>query len=139
MNAQVILERLKDVRRSGGGWMARCPAHEDRSPSLSIHEGDGKILLHCHAGCTIEKIGAALRIKVSELFSKPGKVRSKPRVVREADRQIAGLRSRLTPRERVLPVTIVYVERNNLDAGIARALALATEGEIVQAVLADSQ
>jgi hypothetical protein len=39
------------------GWIARCPAHEDRSPSLSISEGEGgRLLLHCHAGCTFDDI-----------------------------------------------------------------------------------
>lgn len=74
-------------------------------------------------------------IKVVDLFNGSGTVQSKPQVVREAEKQIQNLRSRLTPRERVLDVTVVYVDRENIDAGIARALALAVEGEIVQAVL----
>jgi KaiC/GvpD/RAD55 family RecA-like ATPase len=33
-------------------WLAPCPYHEDKSPSLSIGEGDdGRVLVHCHAGC----------------------------------------------------------------------------------------
>jgi DNA primase len=46
------LARALEARRSGSSWMAKCPAHEDRNPSLSIREVDGKVLLHCHAGCT---------------------------------------------------------------------------------------
>ena len=38
-------------RRSGRGWIARCPAHQDRTPSLRITERDGKLLVHCFAGC----------------------------------------------------------------------------------------
>ena len=54
MNAlDVLLERLERVTQTPSGWMARCPGHEDRHPSLSIREGDdGRILIHCHAGCT---------------------------------------------------------------------------------------
>jgi putative DNA primase/helicase len=49
-------------RKSGGGWMARCPAHDDREPSLSIRKGDdGKVLVRCHAGCDQERVIAVLR------------------------------------------------------------------------------
>jgi putative DNA primase/helicase len=49
-------------RRDGIGWMARCPAHEDRTPSLSIRDSDeGKVLVHCFAGCEQERVIAALR------------------------------------------------------------------------------
>jgi hypothetical protein len=139
MKTTEILSRLKSVRHSRQGWIAQCPAHEDRSPSLSIREGNGKTLLHCFAGCAIETISSALKIRVSDLFAEPGRVQHTPHMVQQAERQIADLRSRLTPRERVLPVTVVYCERDNLDAGIAHALALAVEGELVQALLVDSQ
>jgi hypothetical protein len=68
VNIQEILARLKGVRRSGDGWTAKCPAHEDKKPSLSISQRDGKILVHCHAGCTVESICRALRLTVSDLF-----------------------------------------------------------------------
>lgn len=56
-----VLGRLEAVRRSGSGWVARCPAHEDREPSLSIGIGqEGNILLHCFAGCAFPDIIAAL-------------------------------------------------------------------------------
>jgi hypothetical protein len=44
---------LVDAKRAGPGkWLAHCPAHSDSSPSLSIREGmDGRVLLHCFAGC----------------------------------------------------------------------------------------
>jgi len=74
-------------------------------------------------------------LSLADLFTEPGAYQPKARAVREAEKQIQNLRSRLTKREQVLPVTIVYCDLENLDAGIARALALAVEGEIVQAVL----
>ncbi|HET9534847.1 MAG TPA: toprim domain-containing protein, partial [Mesorhizobium sp.] len=48
-------------RRAGAGWVARCPAHEDRKPSLSIRDADNKVLVYCHAGCDQERVISALR------------------------------------------------------------------------------
>ena len=60
-NAETLAQTL-DGRKAGSGWMARCPAHQDRDPSLSIREADdGKILVHCHAGCDQEQVIAALQ------------------------------------------------------------------------------
>ena len=56
------LARALGGHRAGAGWMARCPAHEDRKPSLSISSGrDGKVLVHCHAGCGQRDVIAILR------------------------------------------------------------------------------
>jgi len=57
----VELARALGGRRCGSGWIARCPAHEDRNPSLSIRETGGKILVHCHAGCPQEAVIEGLR------------------------------------------------------------------------------
>ena len=57
----LVLQRLDGVRRSGSGWSARCPAHDDRHPSLSVTERDGTILFYCHAGCTQDAVIDALR------------------------------------------------------------------------------
>lgn len=51
MNLQSLVQAL-DARICGSSCMASCPAHDDHDPSLSIREVDGKILLHCHAGCS---------------------------------------------------------------------------------------
>jgi 5S rRNA maturation endonuclease (ribonuclease M5) len=69
MNLEAILDRFQGVRRSGTGWTAQCPAHKDRNPSLSIDERDGKILVHCHAGCSTEDVLKAAGIEVRELFA----------------------------------------------------------------------
>ena len=62
-------DRLEGVRRSGAGWTARCPAHDDRRASLSVGRGDdGRWLLKCHAGCAFDAIVAALGIDAGELF-----------------------------------------------------------------------
>lgn len=62
MTAESIAHAL-EARRSGSGWMAKCPAHDDHNPSLSIREVDGKVLLHCHAGCAQRAVIASLKAK----------------------------------------------------------------------------
>jgi len=65
-----LLSRLQHVRKTGtGGWTARCPAHDDRNPSLSVSLGErGKILVHCHAGCSTEEVIEAIGMKMTDLF-----------------------------------------------------------------------
>jgi hypothetical protein len=66
-----LISRLDRVRKCGRGWIARCPAHEDRTASLSIACGDdGRVLLHDFAGCCAADIVAALGLEVSDLFVK---------------------------------------------------------------------
>ena len=61
------LDRAKS--RSPGRWTARCPAHNDTKPSLSISvKADGTVLLHCHTGCKIEEIVAAMGMTMAELY-----------------------------------------------------------------------
>ena len=59
MNAAEIARHLRG-RRSGASWLACCPAHDDRNPSLSLRDVDGKVLVHCHAGCEQNAVIAAL-------------------------------------------------------------------------------
>jgi hypothetical protein len=69
MTADSIAARLNAQSSGRGRWTTHCPAHNDRSPSLSIAEGDdGRVLLFCHAGCEIEAIAQALGIEVRDLF-----------------------------------------------------------------------
>jgi hypothetical protein len=63
-----LLARLKKVVPSGDGWTARCPAHDDRRNSLSIHHRDGRWLLKCHAGCEFKQIIGALGMSPADLF-----------------------------------------------------------------------
>jgi putative DNA primase/helicase len=61
MNAETIAKALGG-RKVGGAWMARCPAHDDRYPSLSIQDAnDCKVLVRCHAGCDQARVIAKLR------------------------------------------------------------------------------
>lgn len=68
-----ILQRLEGVRKHGSGrYMAKCPAHQDRSPSLSMYfHHDGRILLHCFAGCETSDVLAAIGLSMTDLFPEP--------------------------------------------------------------------
>jgi putative DNA primase/helicase len=67
-NLRRVLGRLRDARQNGKGWLARCPAHDDRKASLSIAAGEnGRVLLHCFAGCSFEAVKDALRLDVADL------------------------------------------------------------------------
>jgi hypothetical protein len=69
MTATDLVATLDDVRSRGSGkWSARCPAHADKSPSLSITDGDRAILLKCWAGCSLQEITDNLGIKIKDLF-----------------------------------------------------------------------
>jgi len=85
MTTEELLSCLESVRRSGRGWMARCPAHADRTPSLSITAGDdGRILLHDFGGCPTAEIVKALGLAISDLFQSQN---LPPQLIRDAKRQ----------------------------------------------------
>ncbi len=70
MKAAAFLERLEGVRSRGPGrWSTRCPAHADRSPSLSVCEVENKILVHCFSGCEPRRIVGALGLAMVDLFT----------------------------------------------------------------------
>ncbi len=59
-----------EPRKAGAGWCCRCPAHDDRSPSLSINDGeDGRALVNCHAGCLPEAVCGAIGLRLADLFT----------------------------------------------------------------------
>jgi hypothetical protein len=70
MTTAALLDRLDHVRQSGPDrWVARCPAHDDRSPSLSIREtDDGVTLFKCFAGCDATAVVHAVGLEISDLF-----------------------------------------------------------------------
>ena len=67
---KTILDRLEKVKETGeGAHKACCPAHDDSDPSLAVTEiPDGRILIHCYAGCDIGNILAVLGLTLSDLF-----------------------------------------------------------------------
>lgn len=70
MSAETILSLLDKVKATGKGrWQARCPSHADKGPSLNIREmDDGRVLVHCFAGCTVHEIVQAVGLELSDLF-----------------------------------------------------------------------
>ena len=68
MNAQDVLDRLEKVTGSKGKWMACCPAHQDKSPSLAVTEADDRVLVHCFTGCDTQDVTAAIGLNVADLF-----------------------------------------------------------------------
>ena len=72
MKAAAIAEMLRARRRGPERWVARCPAHEDRSPSLNIAAGrDGRVLVRCWAGCSTDAIVKAIGLRMADLFEGP--------------------------------------------------------------------
>lgn len=68
MDAQTFAESLEG-KRTGSGWVARCPGHGDKTPSLSIREAeDGKVLIKCHAGCCPEQVLGSIGLELKDLF-----------------------------------------------------------------------
>jgi hypothetical protein len=66
---ELVLSKLEGARPSGNGWAARCPAHEDRKPSLSVAGGEGgRALVRCHAGCSTEAVCEALGLTLADLM-----------------------------------------------------------------------
>ena len=93
----------KPKRLPSRGWQARCPAHDDHEPSLSIAEGDdGRVLLKCHAGCTPEAIVAALGLEMRDLFPQ------KPKGNGKAERKIVATYPYVDEHERLLFEVVRY-------------------------------
>jgi putative DNA primase/helicase len=68
-----VLSQLTGVRKVGGGFEARCPAHDDQRASLTVSVGDDqRVLLHCHAGCTFAAVLESLRLTERDLFARHG-------------------------------------------------------------------
>ncbi|MCF6204736.1 MAG: CHC2 zinc finger domain-containing protein [Methylococcaceae bacterium] len=70
MNIDQLLARLEKIRRTGDGkWLACCPAHNDKNPSLAIKQtDDGEILIHCFAGCDVESIVSSIDLSIADLM-----------------------------------------------------------------------
>jgi hypothetical protein len=74
-----ILSRLQKVKGKNGSWTACCPAHNDKGPSLAIREADdGRVLLHCFAGCEVNSVVTALGMDMTDLFPPDNKRRDYP-------------------------------------------------------------
>lgn len=70
MSVDSFLSALDKVKRNGKGqWVACCPAHDDKSPSMTIAEtDDGRVLVHCFSGCSVEEILGAVGMGFDVLY-----------------------------------------------------------------------
>lgn len=73
MTIDNLLMCLGKVKRTGSNkWLACCPAHDDKHPSLSIAEAeDGRVLLHCWAGCHTSDVLASIGLTFGDLYPAP--------------------------------------------------------------------
>ncbi len=81
MTAEILISKLDKTKPTGPHrWQARCPAHDDKGPSLSIREtDDGRVLVHCFAGCSVHEIVRAAGLELADLFpQRPGADHSRP-------------------------------------------------------------
>jgi putative DNA primase/helicase len=86
MSAAEKIAKALGGHKNGSGWVARCPLHDDQKPSLSIWSGkDGKVLVHCHAGCNQRDVFNAILRK----RGLSGQTRSHKREDRTADEEDA--------------------------------------------------
>ncbi len=68
-DVNLILDRVQKLKKTGANkWLACCPAHDDRSPSLSVKYVDDKILIHCFAGCSVVDVVEALGLELKDLM-----------------------------------------------------------------------
>jgi hypothetical protein len=123
MTADAFADLMQSQRIGAGRWKARCPAHSDRSPSLSIREGDdGRVLVLCRAGCSLDSILAALKLVKRDLFAGPPPTPAQTAAIqaaREAHQQVARAErtARLAALDRVEKLQAVV---NALGAKLAR-------------------
>lgn len=69
--ADTLLARLDRVKSTGpDSWIASCPAHEDKRPSLSVRQTDDRVLIHCWAGCGAGEVVAAVGLELRDLFER---------------------------------------------------------------------
>lgn len=64
-----LLSRLHKVKQNGKDYMALCPAHDDKSPSLTITEkDDGRVLVHCFGGCDTHSVLSAVGMEMKDIM-----------------------------------------------------------------------
>src|SRR5690349_15087423 len=96
---ELVLAKLRDVSRTPRGWLARCPSHPDDSPSLDVGVGDdGRVLLHCWAGCRNADVIAALGLGFRDLYRRrPRPTETRRWTIRRVDGSVVAHLSRVEP------------------------------------------
>ncbi len=96
---ELLLLKVPDAKKSGNGWTGCCPAHQDLRASLSIAEGeDGRALVKCHSGCTVDAICTKIGLRVSELMPISNTRQAPPKVIGKGKATSNGLQSHSTQR-----------------------------------------
>lgn len=103
---EALLARLDRVRAAGDRkWAACCPAHEDRSPSLSIRDTGERILIHCFAGCFAEDVLSAIGLTFADLYA------DESRAAREAFNGMRRPRAKIDSLDHARTVLVMAAER----------------------------
>lgn len=125
---ETLAELLEKVRwTSAGGFVACCPAHDDRTPSLHIAEGeDGRALIYCFAGCTAGEIVDALGLEMRDLFPQDGRRHYAPRGGLTAKDRRA-IKDALAHERAVLEILAADAKAGRLSPADAERWALAME------------
>lgn len=132
--AEAVADHLKARPTGRLRWSARCPAHEDRSPSLSISEGrDGRVLVHCFGGCRPEAILKAVGLTFADVQpnSAPLSSAERARLAREREAREAAEHEH-RQRERVVIDRIRRLEA--VEDALMEKLVYMAEGEEANAV-----
>jgi DNA primase len=88
MSAAETIAKALGGHKTGNGWIARCPAHDDQKPSLSISSGkDNKVLMFCHAGCSQRDVFAAI-LRERGLLGKSGRHKRKECIADKEDDEV---------------------------------------------------
>ena len=115
-----------------GRWIARCPAHADRAPSLRISEGrDGRVLLHCFAGCSLQAVVRAGGLTIRTLFSDGPKLTASECAAAQqaqARHRAAAAAQRRTARTRIDLLRTQWHELNHATTALGARLALLPDG-----------
>ena len=116
MSINTLLDRLdgvKELNNGSGKYIAKCPSHDDSSPSLAIKDDGGLVLLHCFAGCDPESVLDALGLSFSDLYPEPLGHHFKSKQPRVSPREILE-----TLDHESLVVTLIgadFIKRRSLD------------------------
>jgi hypothetical protein len=124
---------ILEARRSGPArWIAQCPAHADGAPSLTIGEGrEGRVLLHCFAGCALTAVLEAAGLTMQQLFAA-----GKPRTAREQAVHAAARNRRLAleavgrrlERDRIDTLRLRWQQKTRQASAMTRTLACMPDG-----------
>ncbi|MET0013049.1 MAG: CHC2 zinc finger domain-containing protein [Sedimenticola sp.] len=125
-----LLDRLEGVRKtSDRKYMARCPAHDDKSPSLSISETDnGTVLIHCFSGCEAESVLNAVGLGFPDLY--PG---DPSKAAHQAAIYHRGKWYERTLEQREIDITMLKMARAAFEAG--QTLSIADQAELKLAMV----